>query len=838
MVTLTTVFIAAAPLKNSHNRERTPLEPKYLALFAYLSLCGGAHFGFGQTDTLTFQWPNRPFTDTHNINGTFCEYRPTGTSPHFHNGADIGEPDDRPIYSCLDGIVHAIDAGAGSNSYVRIRTNVGGRWKHISYVHIQPNPSLAPGDLVGAGATVLGTIYPGQGHVHLTERELVSSEAASGVEINAIRAGGGLTPFFDTYTPVINRATLRFRQAGTTTVIPSTALYGKVDVIIKVDERTGTGNLTIPQLNNGPYMLGYRILSADSSLVVLNPPENGLRYKFDRKPFDSHVGRVFLESASSTTAHYYFVTNGSGASTINSTREVAINFFDTELLPEGNYVLQIFAEDTRGNKDSALFPISVTRKDLAPPAIPTLKSIIVDSVAGVSVAWYANAEADLRGYRLYYRTGETFQWKLAASESTLTRTSMSWSTPPPPRFLEPPDGPFIKLAFRLTAIDTVSPPNESSPSDVYVGAHPNWSLPIELPKTKVLVVDGFDRYGGSGSWQQPTHPFVKTHGDHIPFSSIISSCANEAVIDGSVNLTDFDVALWVLGDESTVDRTFTSQEQAKVKAFLEGGGKLFVSGSEIGWDLGRTHTRSEPGDRDFYENYLKARYIYDGAPNMNVATGVAGTLFESLSFNFGQTYSEDYPDDIDPINGSHVVHTYNTTRTDGTPRRAGVAYTGTFGASTRTGQLVYLAFPFETIGSEAQRQELMNRLFRYFNLITSVDHQQTTAAVPTEFSLSQNYPNPFNRATTIRFQIADFARLPDGQGFRNGQQSAIRLPQSKISLKVFDVLGREVATLLNEEKQPGVYSIYWDASNFSSGIYFARLHAGSFIQTRSLLLLK
>jgi len=89
--------------------------------------------------------------------------------------------------------------------------------------------------------------------------------------------------------------------------------------------------------------------------------------------------------------------------------------------------------------------------------------------------------------------------------------------------------------------------------------------------------------------------------------------------------------------------------------------------------------------------------------------------------------------------------------------------------------------------------------------------------IPLEFSLDQNYPNPFNPSTTIAYTLA--ARV-------------------RASLKIYDVLGREVADLLDEEQTPGKHSITWDATRLSSGIYFYRLTAGDFIQTRKLVLLK
>ncbi len=90
-------------------------------------------------------------------------------------------------------------------------------------------------------------------------------------------------------------------------------------------------------------------------------------------------------------------------------------------------------------------------------------------------------------------------------------------------------------------------------------------------------------------------------------------------------------------------------------------------------------------------------------------------------------------------------------------------------------------------------------------------------SLPTSITLEQNYPNPFNPATTISFAIPSRAR---------------------VSLKIFDVLGREVSTIVNEELQPGSYARQWNASAFASGVYFYRFEAGSFTETKKLLLLK
>jgi hypothetical protein len=88
---------------------------------------------------------------------------------------------------------------------------------------------------------------------------------------------------------------------------------------------------------------------------------------------------------------------------------------------------------------------------------------------------------------------------------------------------------------------------------------------------------------------------------------------------------------------------------------------------------------------------------------------------------------------------------------------------------------------------------------------------------PTRFALHQNHPNPFNPSTTFTFDI----------------------PYSIfVILRVYDVLGREVTTLVNEVKQPGRYEVTWDGSGIASGVYFYRLQAGGFVTTKKLNLIR
>jgi hypothetical protein len=100
------------------------------------------------------------------------------------------------------------------------------------------------------------------------------------------------------------------------------------------------------------------------------------------------------------------------------------------------------------------------------------------------------------------------------------------------------------------------------------------------------------------------------------------------------------------------------------------------------------------------------------------------------------------------------------------------------------------------------------------------------------YSLFQNYPNPFNPATTIKYSI------PDRVNSERLAPAKLSEAGSIVNLKIYDLLGKEVATLVNEQQLPGIYEVRWDAVHLSSGIYFYQLRAGNFIQVKKLILMK
>jgi hypothetical protein len=99
---------------------------------------------------------------------------------------------------------------------------------------------------------------------------------------------------------------------------------------------------------------------------------------------------------------------------------------------------------------------------------------------------------------------------------------------------------------------------------------------------------------------------------------------------------------------------------------------------------------------------------------------------------------------------------------------------------------------------------------------TFVEEEQIDE-VPKTYSLSNNFPNPFNPSTKIRYSVSR---------------------STLVQIKVYDILGNEIETLVNEEKPAGIYELNWNAVALPSGVYFYRIIAGSFIQTRKMILLK
>lgn len=415
---------------------------------------------------------------------------------------------------------------------------------------------------------------------------------------------------------------------------------------------------------------------------------------------------------------------------------------------------------------------------------PKFIAAVVAQNGKAQLSWICDTTG-LKGFRLY-KSIDGKSWTQLLNENTLKFTSVEIENVQNANY------------YRVSSILN-NPPyfSESAWSNPYC-------VGVFESEKRILIVDGFEVE--TGSWRGAGHPFSVRYGQALSELSKRFDCVkNSVIIDSSVILDDYDAVFWICGDESSVTESFNDVEQEKFKRYLENGGYIFVSGSEIGYDL---YDKGTTNEKAFYNNYFKANYIADNSGSL-VATGVSNLCFENLSFNFGQVYVEDFPDEISAYGGSQLCMKY------GNNKGAGICYTGTFGASSDTGKIIYLAFPLETTASDSAFKAVIANSINYF--FTETPNAIVCLSDKFTYNLAQNYPNPFNPETNIVFELKD---------------------KNHVKLQVFDAIGKEITTLINEEKPAGIYSVKFNAEGFPSGVYFYRLQSEEFIQTKKMILLK
>ena len=346
------------------------------------------------------------------------------------------------------------------------------------------------------------------------------------------------------------------------------------------------------------------------------------------------------------------------------------------------------------------------------------------------------------------------------------------------------------IYYRMTSLSSEDGQTESPLSDTY-GVYRNDN------KSPVLIVDGFDRTTCTdGSWGKIYHDFAAVHGralyaNRVPFET----ADNDAVLRGEISLNDYIAVFWISGDESTHDGTFNKDEQELVMSYLQNGGRLFVSGSEIGWDLDE---KGSAYDRDFYNQYLKADYLADDSQSYTVY-GAAGSPFDGLTLHFDDgshgVYAVGYPDVLTTLSGSSGALNYDT------GDMAAVYFEGLFPQGAKAGKLFNMAFPFETIYDESERNALMAKIVDFFDLdVPSALAEE--ASVPRRFALYGNAPNPFNGQTKIRFAVP-------GAG--------------SLCFRVFNTLGQEAFRRSIVYARAGNQEILFTSDKVPSGCFFYRL---------------
>ncbi len=304
------------------------------------------------------------------------------------------------------------------------------------------------------------------------------------------------------------------------------------------------------------------------------------------------------------------------------------------------------------------------------------------------------------GYRVY-TSADGLGW----SDGTLVTGTMAYLDDLRPGQL---------LFVRVTAVNDGG---ESFPSETLAAR-------VGQP-AEVLIVNGFDRLNRTMAvrevdpvegenvrlWldQMNRYDYLIQHAQAISIGLdtglpiAFDSASNEAVEALMVDLGDYALLDWILGEESAADETLDATERALLADFLAEGGALFLSGSEVGWRLD-----AQGDDVDFYNQVLRAEYVADDAGTYTVEP-VVGSIFEGLGpihFDAPGMYDADYPDVITPTHGATAALTYNGGAV------AAIQYADPEGGCER---LVYFGFPFETI-QPAQRPAVMARALDFLGL--------------------------------------------------------------------------------------------------------------------------
>jgi len=332
------------------------------------------------------------------------------------------------------------------------------------------------------------------------------------------------------------------------------------------------------------------------------------------------------------------------------------------------------------------------------------------------------------------------------------------------------------------------------------------SFRMDGSHNSILLIQGFDR-GIIGN----SYDYAGVHGKYISDAGQgFDAISDEALIETEIELRDYTMIDWICGVDANI---MISENKEIIKEYLESGGKLLISGSQI-----IEGVTGENLDAEFYNEYLKAAWKKSDTRTYNAECLISGLFngIDNFQFDDGsKVYDVARPDGFQVLDGAIPCMLY-TEKDSAAYGSAALQYTGTFGTSTEEAKLVYMGFPLESIGSDSLQNAMMLCVLDYFNFDVTLTSIQNNF-IPKSITLEQNYPNPFNPKTAIAYQLS---------------------ASININLSILDMNGRKVATLVDESKTAGYHSVNWDASHYSSGIYFCRLQAGNFVDTKKMILMK
>ena len=335
--------------------------------------------------------------------------------------------------------------------------------------------------------------------------------------------------------------------------------------------------------------------------------------------------------------------------------------------------------------------------------------------------------------------------------------------------------------------------------------------PGDVPYTMLLVNAVNRSYG---------HDYLVRHGKAALENMIpIASCTNSMIINDKVDLNNFSMVNYVVGNEDRRNYPLVDEEIEALKAYLQQGGNLYISGLEIAYAL---DIKGDSTDQDFCRNFLKLKGISD-KPNdeSGIYYDAAFKGFDffdtTLVFSFDDgtqgSYNVSDPDGIIPVNGSYQSVVFSGY--DPHISCAGVAYSGDFPEGSSAGRVFAMSIPFESIVGDSVRTVVMAEIVNFL-LGCGVDIDPLD--IPSKTELFAPYPNPFNPRTAISIQLST---------------------ASELELNIYNLRGQKISTLFDGQKEAGKYTFNWNAGNFSSGVYLCVMKVdGRVFDSRKMVLVK
>ena len=309
---------------------------------------------------------------------------------------------------------------------------------------------------------------------------------------------------------------------------------------------------------------------------------------------------------------------------------------------------------------------------------------------------------------------------------------------------------------------------------------------------------------------------------HSFFSKILQNYKYQiiAITDQQATISDMSIYSTVIWyNHSNASMPLLKNSQNEIKKYIDAGGKIIISTNyptNAFSNIGSTVKTFTSGS--FIYDYMKiasskSQFTAHFSGALHCADGYEDLPIDTTKTSSDYAYQLSGVEAISPNSSGRPVYLYDSKESSNSLKDLPVAveYIG------NDYKLMLMSFPLYYI-----KQEKLKTFFSYvlgnkFAEQPSAINNNSSSEIPSEYSLLQNYPNPFNPETTIEYN------LPIA---------------GSVSLRIFDVLGREIKTLLQGDQPAGKHSVSFNAAGLSSGIYYYKLQSGTFVQTRKMILVK